>query len=81
MTTTQEYKDQLEQAIDHHGLPALLATLAEIANEKADHIESNWQDKPLARCWRTASAKIEGTSEAVARMIPDCYFNGSEVSR
>jgi len=50
---------QLEAMVDKVGLDNVLYALAHIARMKADHIEVNWQDKPLARCWGDNANKIE----------------------
>jgi len=44
-------RDDLEQMIDRLGLSRVLFLMAEICAEKADHIETNWQDRPLAYEW------------------------------
>lgn len=44
-------RDDLEQMIDRMGLSRVLFLMAEICAEKADHIETTWQDRPLSREW------------------------------
>lgn len=50
--------EELEALIDLLGLESVLSSIASICLEKADHIESNWQDASLSKCWETASGKI-----------------------
>lgn len=49
MTTKQ--KDELEQLIDKASLSTVLFALADICDEKANHIRENWQDNGLAKLW------------------------------
>lgn len=44
----------LEVIIDKIGLGNTLATLSTVCHEKAEHIESNWQDPTLAKQWTKA---------------------------
>lgn len=45
------HSEHLEQLMDSYGLPRLLHELAQIAYAKADHVQTNWQDKQLAQAW------------------------------
>lgn len=49
---------QLEALIDRHGLVCVLNNLAFIADEKAQHLECNWQDKNSAKAWTRAAKRI-----------------------
>lgn len=57
--TRNEIKDALERTVDHIQLSGILNLLAEIARDKAQHIEETWQDGPLASKWASASDKLE----------------------
>jgi hypothetical protein len=48
----------LEQLIDICGLSSVVMALSDICDEKAEHIRSNWQDKPLARQWAKACGRL-----------------------
>jgi hypothetical protein len=54
----QDDKLALEALIDRTSLQGVLMTLSEICGEKAEHVEDNWQDRALARHWRTAEGAI-----------------------
>jgi len=54
----------LERILDKAGLQAVLEVLSEICGAKAEHVESNWQDKALARRW----AMLEG---AIGCLVPN----------
>jgi hypothetical protein len=56
MTGHDEF--QLEQFIDQHGLAETLEKIAEICSGKAEHIETNWQDRKTARPWILLSNAI-----------------------
>lgn len=55
------HEQTLESLVDAYGLTNVLASLAAIALEKADHVEVNWQDAGLARAWRNASVALDRT--------------------
>jgi hypothetical protein len=50
---------QLEDMIDKHGLTTILDMISNICQEKAIHIESNWQDESAAKAWRKAGRLID----------------------
>lgn len=52
-------RDDLEQMVDRLGLSKVLFMLAEICHEKADHVETNWQDRVLASEWIKDAKAIE----------------------
>jgi hypothetical protein len=58
-------RDDLEQMVDRLGLSKVLFMLAEICHEKADHVETNWQDRVLAADWRKASRAVDRIAETV----------------
>lgn len=51
--------DTLEEYIDREGLQAVLRALSEICYLKAEHAESNWQDRNLARAWLRAGTSLD----------------------
>lgn len=52
-------KGLVEALIDQHDVAIVLAAVAEICSEKADHLRSNWQDDRSARAWERAATAIE----------------------
>lgn len=48
----------LEATVDRYSLSEILAILADIAHDKAEHIEVNWQDLATAEEWIKANNKI-----------------------
>jgi hypothetical protein len=54
----QTEKFELETLIDRTSLQSVLMALSEICCEKAEHVETAWQDKHLARAWRTVEGAI-----------------------
>ena len=58
MSISQSQKDELEIMIDRSSLHEVLNALADICAQKADHIQSNYQDKPLAKTWMKVSWKL-----------------------
>jgi hypothetical protein len=48
----------LENMIDRASLAAVLDALRQIADAKAEHIETAWQDFPTARPWRRAANRL-----------------------
>lgn len=55
--------DGLEGLIDRYGLASVISALAEICDGKADHIETNWQDRVTARPWRRAARALSAWSD------------------
>jgi hypothetical protein len=49
----------LEAMVDKVGLRNVVHALAHIANAKADHLRSNWQDHAAARAWENDAYKLE----------------------
>jgi hypothetical protein len=41
----------VEQAIDEFGLKRVVDAIARICYEKAEHVLTNWQDRPMAGWW------------------------------
>ena len=52
-------KFELEQHVDKVGLSEVLNILAEICHEKADHLQSAWQDPVASRSWTKDGNRIE----------------------
>jgi hypothetical protein len=48
----------LEAMVDKFGLAGVLNGLACICSGKADHVETNWQDKRLANAWEKACVHL-----------------------
>jgi hypothetical protein len=48
----------LESVIDRHGIENVLMAISEICGGKAEHIESNWQDRTLAKAWLTLEGAV-----------------------
>lgn len=48
----------VEDYIDKHGMVHLLTMLENICLEKAEHVQTNWQDRTLASAWRRGSRRI-----------------------
>jgi ribosomal protein S15P/S13E len=66
--TREQMKESLESMLDRApgGLKEILNLLAEICQEKADHLESNWQDRISAQGWMNVADKIsELTDELI----------------
>jgi hypothetical protein len=55
---------ELEAFVDAHGLECVLNRLASVCREKAEHVETNWQDARLARIWNSAANKITAASNS-----------------
>jgi hypothetical protein len=58
MVLTEVEARQLEQMIDEHGMREVCEAIARIAWGKAEHIESNWQDKELAKVWEKTGLRL-----------------------
>ena len=58
MSINQDQMTNLEAIIDKNSLHEVLNALADICAQKADHIQSSYQDKPLAKTWMKASKKL-----------------------
>jgi hypothetical protein len=56
--TNHEMAD-LESLIDRYGLNGVVMALAAICNEKAEHVQSTWQDKALAKAWETNASRLD----------------------
>ncbi len=56
---TQRDRDAIEAMIDTATLHDVLAAVAGICRDKAEHIDHNWQDRNLAALWNRAAGRIE----------------------
>ncbi len=52
-------KLHIEMLIDNCTLSAVLDMLADICLDKAEHIVTNWQDKPTASHWVSAAKDLQ----------------------
>jgi hypothetical protein len=58
MDTTLE--TALEQLVDANSLSAVVDALQSVAYAKAEHLESNWQDRQAAKHWLRAARALDG---------------------
>lgn len=65
--TDQQIEFTLEEFIDQCGLQGVLAMLANVTREKAEHIRCNWQDRALAAMWDEAARAIDHASVAAEK--------------
>jgi hypothetical protein len=65
-----DHADQvaLEQLVDRHGLYRIAEALAAVCEDKADHLVSNWQDRPAAGRWSRASNAISRLITALEKI-------------
>lgn len=66
-TSTNALPDALEGLIDAHGLSRVLNALAQVCDEKAEHVLTNWQDKRGSANWTLAGQRID----RVAAQLPN----------
>lgn len=67
MTTQNPIElETVESLIDKHGADRILEALREVCYAKAEHVETNWQDKALASRW-IALARISNSAFMYAR--------------
>lgn len=59
-------KRQLELLIDTFGLAEVLCGVAQVCNEKAEHLEGNWQDRASAKLWTRAGTRVSHTVATAA---------------
>lgn len=57
--------DQIEAIIDRTSVVEVLALIADICSEKADHIRSNWQDRRTAAVWDRAARTVIAAANKV----------------
>jgi hypothetical protein len=64
---TGEEADALEAMVDRCGLETVVAVLAVICAEKAQHVQANWQDRALAKAWDRCTAHLNKAENAIAK--------------
>ena len=60
--------ETLESILDQYTMTTMIDFLASIADAKAEHIRSNWQDEPLARMWERLSKVLDKSMERVNKV-------------
>lgn len=55
----RELMEGLERMIDSSTLNGVLSALVDVCNEKAQHIEENWQDSVTSKPWMRLGRSIE----------------------
>ena len=60
--TREQMKESLESLIDRapEGVEGVLELVVEICYEKADHVQTNWQDLGTAQWWAMVANKLDG---------------------
>ena len=66
--TKNKLIDQLEKMVDETSLADVLESLAELCVLKAEHLESNWQDRRSASVWTKDARRIETVLANVHRL-------------
>jgi len=56
---TQDEVNTIESIIDRVGMAEFAETVTAIAHGKAEHLESNWQDKGMARVWNRIARRFD----------------------
>jgi ribonuclease D len=59
----KEIKNEIESALDRIGATDFANLLCDVALEKAEHVQTNWQDRDLSRAWKRyakAAEKLAG---------------------
>lgn len=59
----KELTEQLEKLVDATSIDTVARCLALVCFEKAEHVQINWQDRPLARQWESNGKRIATVSE------------------
>lgn len=68
LQTETAVNDTLEAYIDRFGMSALVAAIVTVCDDKAAHVESNWQDGAMAKAWR----RIGNSFAALATKAAGC---------
>ncbi len=66
-------KDALEALVDKFNLARVLELLSEVAYAKAEHLESNWNDKHASHTWIAAGARVGNCAGRVRRGMEHHY--------
>lgn len=64
---TPAESDALEALVDRYGLATLTGALAVIAELKAEHVRTNWQDHNMARGLERCSTILTRAESAILR--------------
>lgn len=59
----EKLKVEIEEEIDRSSLDEMLSTIAEICDEKADHIRASYSDDDTADWWSEAGAAINDLAD------------------
>lgn len=57
-TVDRIMSDTLEGMIDSCSLSHVLGLIQGICSDKAEHVQSNWQDTVTADCWDSAATQV-----------------------
>jgi hypothetical protein len=60
---------KLEELVDLHGMYQVLNALAKVADAKAEHIATNWQDIPHSKQWAHTAQAIDHVKEKFTRSM------------
>jgi hypothetical protein len=66
-TEQRNHFDELEFIVDQSSIQNVINMLARICHEKAEHVETNWQDAQLARVWRKNADVLASAAEKLQR--------------
>jgi len=58
--------EDMENLVDSRGISESLELLAQICYVKAEHVETNWQDKQTARVWVKVGKKIKRLASKIS---------------
>ena len=61
-------QDKLEDIVDEYGLEQVLDWLQRIAQDKVEHLRTNWQDYNAADIWEAKAELIYSTIEELGRI-------------
>lgn len=62
---TTEMKSQLEQMIDSCSLSGLLELIANVCDEKAEHIMESYSDRNEAKKWNVGASLVSSITDKV----------------
>jgi hypothetical protein len=61
--------DEIERLMDKHDTVALLLAIAEVLQDKAEHLRTDWQDEDSAELFDEAAVEIGKAVERVEVLI------------
>lgn len=61
MSKIEDLEIKMESLIDEYGLEEVVRALGTICHAKADHVQSNWQDRGLAKSWAKRGMLLDQT--------------------